>query len=155
MGFSANPQAKSDLVPLQPKHIMPLEKQPTNFLMALMKALQENEKTESKEQMTDAQSTEFAVNLEEKLYTYWNGKLDYWVGKINSASKSKVSTYQSDYSEAHAEASANQSQQDGAVQADQQQTSADASNLQMQAQMIPGVTSILDALVNMLGRITA
>lgn len=156
MAVSQNTQ----MLPLQ-KQIKPITREPTSFLLLMMQALEKNQQTESNQQITDANSTELAVTAESKLYAYWNGKLEAISAQI--AQITGTSTQDSNdranlmkqFQVDQSEAQSNQSQQDGSVQADQGQTSSDATNLQMQGQMVQGVNTILSALVNFLGKVTA
>jgi|GEM_PF-5817383 len=136
----------------KPKHI-PAK----NFMLAMMEAVEKDQDTMSSQQITDAKATEEAVQLEANLYTHWMGELKYITSEIWGAKgdSSTLKKYMAIYSEQSAEGQSMESQQDGAVQADQGQTTSDATNLQMKAQMIQGINSVLSTLVNLLGRITA
>ncbi|NGX38522.1 MAG: hypothetical protein K1000chlam2_01696 [Chlamydiae bacterium] len=135
----------------------PLE--PVNFMLLLMKALEKDQTTLSKQEIVDAKTTEFDVKIESAIYKSWNKKLQAASDKIQKAVKhkksSKVKQYQAQMNVESTESQSNESQQEGSVQAAQGQTQSDASNLQMKAQMAQGVNSILLALSNMLGRIEA
>ncbi len=126
----------------------------TNYMLALMEAVNKDQTTLSEQQITDAKSTMIATQLESNLYNYWMKKLSSDAGKIPK-SGDKIAYYQGIYQKDSAAAQSMETQQDGAVQASQGQTSSDATNLQMKAQMVQGVTSILTALVNYLGQVTA
>lgn len=149
----------SQMLPLQ-KQIKPITREPSSFLFLMMKALEKNQTTESNQQITDAKSTEIAVTAEGKLYAYWNKQLETISGKIagitgtSTTDSNERANLMKEFQVDQSKAQSNQSQQDGAVQADQGQTSSDATNLQMQGQMVQGANSILSALVNFLGKIT-
>jgi len=126
----------------------------TNYMLALMGAVNKDQTTLSEQQITDAKSTMIATQLESNLYNYWMKKLTSDAGNIPKSGKD-IAYYQGIYQKDSAAAQSMETQQDGAVQASQGQTSSDATNLQMKAQMVQGVTSILTALVNYLGQVTA
>ncbi|NGX48401.1 MAG: hypothetical protein K1000chlam3_01792, partial [Chlamydiae bacterium] len=121
--------------------------------------------TLSEQQVLDAKSTEIAVQIEANLYDFWMDALakvtqeianyKYWAKQSGRSDSAELAYLTKSYATDSAHAQSMESQQDGAVQADQGQTSMDATNLQMKAQMVQGVNSILSTLVNLLGRITA
>lgn len=148
-----------------PLHPLPIHHLEGSFMYALMKAIEKDQNTMSEMQIINADSTMIAAKIESNLYGYWNAVLkkdadevEYYTtgkgSKEKDASK-KAQKWQQQYNVDSAKAQSEESQQDGAVQGAQGQTSADASNLQMKAQMVQGVNSILTTLVNLLGRVTA
>lgn len=148
-----------DLVPTAPLPLLPQQR--VNFMYALMKAVGRDQDSMSMMQMIDAKSTELSVDLEQKLYAYWNGVLekdDVAIQKVvvtDPNASSEINKLQSQYNVDSSTGQSNESQEDGVVQSTQGQTSTDASNLQMKAQMIQGVNSIQSALTNMLGNVIA
>ncbi len=134
----------------------------TSYVYAMLKALQGNQNSLENMQIVDAKSTEAQAAIETSMYEHWNSLLADDAQKVYDAStdsskdsQEKVPGLQAKYNEASSEAQSNQSQQDGVVQSGQQQTSADASNLQMMVQSVQALNGILSALSGMLGRITA
>lgn len=128
-----------------------------NFMMLLMEALSKDQITLSHQQVLDAQTTEMSVEFEEKIYQFQNGSsgpLAYWAAAIRN-NPNEVAYYQAQYQNASALAQSEESQGSGTVESGQGQTSTDAQNLQMKAQMAQGVNSILTTLSGLLGRITA
>lgn len=151
-------QQNTQMIPLQ-KQTKPITREPTSFLFLMMKALEKNQATESKQQITDAKTTELSVALEGKLYAYWNKVLSEIATEISNTPDSKQGSTEranlmKDFQVDQSKAQSAQSQQDGEVQADQGQTSSDATNLQMQGRMVQGANTVLSALVNFLGKVT-
>jgi hypothetical protein len=144
---------------------LPLHPSEINFMLAMMEAVEKDQSTMSEQEITDAKATEVAVNLEGDLYSHWMGDLKKITEEIkkyktlakdhNQSPAEYLKYLMSKYSTLSAEGQAMESQQDGAVQADQGQTTSDSTNLQMKAQMVQGINSILSTLVNLLGRVTA
>lgn len=138
-----------------------LPKQRVNFMYALMEAVGKDQDSMSMMQMVDAKSTMLAVDLEQTLYAYWNKILEQDDAKIQAVDPKSdnaatiINQLQSQYNVDSSTGQSNESQEDGVVQSTQGQTSTDASNLQMKAQMIQGVNSIQSTLTNMLGNIVA
>ncbi|NGX48360.1 MAG: hypothetical protein K1000chlam3_01751 [Chlamydiae bacterium] len=149
----------------QSQNVIPKHIPVSNFMLDLMKAVDKDQSTLSEQQVLDAKSTEIAVQIEANLYKYWMNELSvvtkeianykYWAKQSGRSDSGELAYLTKFYALASAHAQSMESQQDGAVQADQGQTSMDATNLQMKAQMVQGVNSILSTLVNLLGRITA
>lgn len=143
--------------PAAPVVTVPAER--INFMYALMKAVGNDQDSMSLMQVTDAKTTMNAVNLEQMLYTQWNKVLQndalaiQGVDPKSDNASSIIQQLQSQYNVDSSKAQTEESQQDGATQSAQGQTSTDASNLQMKAQMVQGVNSIQSALTNMLGNI--
>ena len=135
---------------------------PVNWMLLMMEAVQKDQNSMANMQLTDAQSTELGVKIETAIYAFWYenksipGTVAYWTQKIEDAKKSTdIQKDQAEYSTASADAQKNTSQQDGVVQEQQQQTSTDASNLAMKAQMIQPINQLISALAAMTDRITA
>lgn len=155
------PRIENPPVSLVPAPIGLLPPHSSNFMLALMEAVSKDQNSMSKMQITDAQTTENAVSVENSLYNYWNQQLGFWSGVIAGINPNAdnasyyIQQYQDDYNVTSAQGQANESQQDGMVQSGQGQTSTDASNLQMKAQMVQSVNDILSALTNMLGQVVA
>ncbi len=148
-----------------------------NFMFALMKAVEKDQTTLSQQQIVDSKTTMLQVKIEEQIYQYWNNDpsspINKALDKISKYAKysgnhsdekhsskeehdtSEVNKWQAKYNAASAKAQSAENQQDGTVKASQGQTSSDASNLQMKAQMLQGINGLESALSNMLGRITA
>jgi len=131
----------------------------TNFMYALMKAVSKDQSSMSTQQIIDAKTTQNDAAIETALYGYWNQVLESIDAQIQMVnpnwdnSSQIMNKLQNEYNVNSAQGQSNESQEDGAVQAAQGQTSTDASNLQMKAQMIQSVNGILSALTNMLGQV--
>lgn len=136
-----------------------------NPIYLLMCAVAKDQATLSNQQMVDAQTTEMAVKQEVDIYSIWNGTgptggpgiLGYDVQLIETAIQEgkNPAAAQARYQADAAKAQAQESTADGSVQSGQQQTTTDAQNLQMKAQMAQGVNSILTTLSSLLGKLTA
>ena len=152
--------AEQQVQPIIPKHI-PVG----NFMLAMMLAVEKDQTTLSSQQITDAKSTEIAVKIEANIYNFWINELDILsndianykkeakiAGRTPSAEMKYLVSY---YSTMQTDAQKNETEQDAVVQANQGQASSDATNLQMKAQLVQGINSILTSLAALLGRITA
>lgn len=149
----------------QSQNAIPAHIPVNNFMLDMMKALDKDQNTLSEQQIIDAKSTDIAVQIEAALYKYWNAVLTKCAAKIadykaqakkdGNKPEKEITILSKEYATDSALAQSSESQQDGTVQANQGQTSSDAMNLQMKAQMAQGINSILSTLVNLLGRITA
>lgn len=140
---------------------------PTSFMYALMKAMEKDQATISQQQITDAETAETDAQIETTIYNYYTYLLGYYAQLIakyqdpdyqkhhKKSWKKDLADAQGQYNKYSAAAPSAEGQQDGAVQAAQEQTSSDASNLQMKVQLAQGIESILAALSALLGRITA
>ncbi len=130
----------------------------TSYMWAMMKAVSEDQDSMSQQQITDAQTTQLAAGIEANIYNYWNGVLNTdatAVAKADPKTTGAVAKAQQTYTVDSAKAQSFETQQDGLVTSAQGQTSADATNLQMKAQMVQGLNSIWAALSAMLGKIQA
>ena len=129
-----------------------------NYLLNLLEAVAKDQSSMSKMEMVDSKSTEVNVKELTILYAYWNNNvLKKDIANIKSAVKHHdspgwISTLQQVYNADSAKAQAAESQQDGAVKSSQGQTSSDATNLQMKAQIVQSINSIEAALANMMGQ---
>jgi len=127
-----------------------------NFMLELIEALNRNQDSLSKQQLTDANSTMIATTMEENMYAAWNQKLqtdDQNIQGVTSQTpdESNVLTkYQLQYNYDNSLASSNESQLQGLIESGQGQTSTDAQNLQMFAQITQSATSIMSTLTSML-----
>lgn len=130
-----------------------------SYVYAMIAAVAEDQSSLSKQQETDANTTEISVKMESNLYAHWQTVFNNDHYYINHYAKDKNSEKENDWMNQYnidsASAQESEATQDGIVQAGQQQTSADASNLQMKAQMVQAVNSISSTVSGMLGRITA
>lgn len=129
----------------------------SNFMMLLMEAVAKDQIYLSRQQILDAKTTQISVGFEEAVYSYWNGPdgpLAQAASDIASHPK-EVAYYQSVYQNQSAIAQSQESNGSGTVESGQGQTQTDAQNLQMKAQYVQGVNSILTALTGLLGRIAA
>lgn len=139
---------------------VPIATQPVpgrvNFLMELIEALNRNQISLSQQQLTDANSTMIATTMEEEMYVAWNQKLqvdDENIQGVTSQTpdESNVLTkLQLQYNYDNSQASSNESQLQGLIESGQGQTSTDAQNLQMFAQITQSATSIMSTLTSML-----
>lgn len=127
---------------------------PVNFMLLLYEAINKDQNGMAQQQIVDAESTKISVGFEEKIYSVWNQLLETDATNILN-NPNQVQYYQSVYNTHSAEAQAGENDEDGTVQSQQGQTSSDAQNLQMKAQMVQGINSILTTLSGLLGRITA
>lgn len=133
-----------------------------NFILAMMKAVSKDQSTLSQMQIVDANSTMLATKIEENIYEYWNGphgplardegKISDYAGSSHKDASNEVTKWQTQYSEDSAKAQQYEQQQDGNVQSAQGQTSSDATNLQMKAQMVQGLNSILSTTSSLLNQ---
>lgn len=129
----------------------------SNFMMLLMEAVSKDQILLSQQQIIDAKTTQMSVGFEEAVYSYWNsqgGPLAQAAGQI-AQHPDQVAYYQTLYQNLSAQAQSQESNGSGTVESGQGQTSSDAQNLQMKAQLAQGVNSILTTLSGLLGRITA
>ncbi len=152
-----------------------------SYEYAEMLATEKDQSTLAKQQLVDARTTQCNVQITQKIYEYWNatgkvyksgpkkgqpcggGPLFKWAAWVNyyatenkhptSADTTEVNRCQVQYNEASSRAQSSESQEDGATQASQAQANSDASNLQMKAQMVSAIMSIITTLSGMLGRI--
>ncbi|MBS0629830.1 MAG: hypothetical protein JSS30_06365 [Verrucomicrobia bacterium] len=132
-----------------------------NFMYALMTAVGKDQDSMSMQQIVDSKTTMIDASIENAMYNHYNQILQNDAEAIQkvpegqSWTSDEINKLQAQYNVDSSTAQSNESQQDGMVQSGQGQTSTDASNLQMKAQMLQAVNGIQSALTNMLGQVVA
>lgn len=135
----------------------------SNFILAMMEAVSKDQTTLSSQEITDAKTTELDVQSEENIYLHWNGDgsvnnkgvLGTDVDNVinNEGNTNAENALNAKYNKDSTTAQGIESQMDGTTQTAQSQTSADGTNLQMKAQLVQGLMSIMSTTSNLLGRL--
>jgi hypothetical protein len=153
-----NNQASSELEPVIPPVL-------ESFLLAMMKALENDNASLSHMEEVDAKTTLHNVSIQEDIYNFYNQMMQTaaddiyaWAGKVGDNkykdAAAMVQYYQSVFSEDSSQAQGSESSQSGLIDSSKQQATSDAQNLSMKVQMAQQMMTVLSSLSGMLGRIT-
>lgn len=127
-----------------------------NFMFALITALEREQTSESNQQASDAESTMLSTTMLENMTNSWNAVLKQANGVVQSINKdtpdesNAMTKAQLAYNYDNSLSNSNTSQLQGTVQAEQGQTSSDATNMQMMTQIMQSATSIMQTLTSIL-----
>ena len=127
-----------------PNQPQPLLKPPRNFEYAIMNAVENDQNTTQKQEITDAQTTINDTTMEEAYYQAWDNILQTDAGNIKTANGNTSTTpgLQATYSTDSTDAQSQQSMCDSATQASQTAVGQDGTNLSNMAQIASAATSI-------------